>query len=286
MRRRTIAIALALCLSPGAAAQPVSLAPRPHTDQTLRYDLMQTNRTAFGAQAAELNSRTRFSLAFERAESGATATYTLERLVVDLAQPGMRAFFDSEAPATDEPSPLAPALQPLIGAQATMTVDAAGQIDAVDVGANASNQAAPMAGMTAEAVNDAVSRALAVPGAPAAVSEGDRWTWVRRDAMSPGVTISVAHDMLVESIKGDLVTITFTGGASVEFDQPAAPDERRPTLDGSEVSGRIVWDAARGCAKSWDYLSSVTMTAVNAQDQTQTAPIRMERTLRLQRVNE
>lgn len=286
MRVRVLAAALACWAPPAALARPVSLAPKPHTGQALRYEQLQTSRTTFGGQGAELNTRMRFALAFAPGEGAQSATMTLERIVVDLAQPGMRAFFDSEAPAGDEPNPIGPALAPLVGAQATMTIDERGEVGAVDVGANAGNQAAAMAGMSPEAVDEAVTRTLAIPEAPASVEQGDRWTWVRRDAVSPGVVVSVAHDMLVESIEGDIVTISFTGGATVEFDAPAAPGEQRPGLEDSEISGRIVWDASRAAAVSWDYLSSITMTAVNAQDPAQTALVRMERTLRLQRIDE
>lgn len=271
-----------------ALAEPVSLAPKAHAGQTLQYEQVQANRTTFAGQTAELNTRTRFGIVFGEAGEGPTpATMTIGRLVVDFAQPGMRAYFDSDAPAGDGPSPLAPALGPVVGSEVTMTVTDGGEVEGVDVGAMAANQAAAMAGVTGPAIDETVTRTIAIPDAPAAVEVGDRWTWVREDSLDQGATVSVAHDMLVESVEGDLVTITFTGGASLRFAAPRADGEPpRPTLESSEISGRIVWDSAAGCAVSWDYLSSLGMTAINAEDPSQQAVVRVEYTLRVNRVDE
>jgi len=273
-----------------ARAEPVSLAAKPGAGVSLRYEQLQTNRTSFGAQGAELNSRLQFGIAFaEPDEAGAPtpATLTVEQLVVDLAQPGMRAFFDSEQPAGDAPSPLAPLLGPAIGSEISMTIGAGGEIAGIQTGDLAQNQAAGMAGLAPSAVGETVSRVVDLPQAPDAVEEGDRWTWVRNDTLNPGTTISVAHDMLVESIEEGVVTITFTGAASVSFDEPPAEgDPPRPTLEDGDISGRIVWDATKGCAISWNYLSSLDITAVNAQDPTQQALLQVEYTMQLSRLDD
>jgi hypothetical protein len=291
MPTRTAAALITILAAAGAArAEPVSLTVRPEPGASMRYEQLQGNRTTFGEQGAELNSRLRFGLAFaEPPEAGAPtpATLTIEALVVDLAQPGMRAYFDSEQAPGDEPSPLAPLLGPAIGSQVTMTIGAGGEVADIETGALAENQAAGMAGLAPTAIGETVNRVVELPQAPDAVEEGDRWTWVRRDVLNPGTTISVAHDMLVESIEDGIVTITFTGGASVSFDEPPVEGEpARPSLEASEISGRIVWDANQGCAVSWNYLSSLDITAVNAEDPTQQALLKVEYTMQLTRLDD
>lgn len=288
--RTAVSLIIALAAAGIARAEPVSLGATPDPGASLRYEQLQSNRTTFGQQTAELNSRLRFGLDFtEPPEAGAPtpATLTVEALVVDLAQPGMRAFFDSEQDPDAEPSPLAPLLGPAIGSEIAMTVDAEGEVADIQTGPLAQNQAAGMAGLAPAAVGETVNRVVELPQAPDAVEQGDRWTWVRRDVLNEGTTVSVAHDMLVESIEGGVVTITFTGGASVSFDEPAAEgDPPRPSIEDSDISGRIVWDAERGCAISWNYLSSLDITAINAEDPTQQAVLRVEYTMQLTRLDD
>lgn len=291
MPTRTAApLIIALAAAGLARAEPVSLGAKPDPGASLRYEQLQTNRTTFGEQGAELNSRLQFGIAFAQPEEegGPTpATLTVEQLVVDLAQPGMRAYFDSEQAPGADPSPLAPLLGPAIGSEISMAIGAGGEVADIDTGALAQNQAAGMAGLAPAAIDETVSRVVDLPQAPDAVEEGDRWTWVRKETLNPGTTISIAHDMLVESIEDGVVTITFTGGASVSFDEPSAEGAPpRPSLEDSEISGRIVWDAERACAISWSYLSSLGITAVNQQDPTQQQLVRVEYTMQLTRLDD
>lgn len=289
---RAIAIASIVTLGLAAAAaqaEPVKITPSADPGVNVRYEQSQSQRTTLGMQSVEVNSRLLFALALREAEGapGAAATLTVERVAVDLAQPGgQRAFYDSGNPQEgDAQNPLAAALAPTVGSEATMRITPEG--DAEDVALSqqvAANQAASLAGLAPQSLDEAVTRVFVTPDAPDEVEQGDRWTWVRKQPLDEGASLNIAHDMLVESIEGDTVTITFTGNATLDFDAPAQEgDDPRPELEGSEVSGRMVWDAQRGLAVSWDYLSSLTILTPMPQNPGQKSPVQIESAMRLQR---
>lgn len=272
--RFTAALCAAGFLAAMAQAAKVDLSPKFRTGDETTYSFLSETKQ----HSAILNGREQRSNASSEARlavkvadvgaDGARLEIKYERLRVLVESPQNNAEFDSEwTPDRAADLPLAVAVRALVGKPLICTVNAAGELVAVDVGAVTMPEGAPGAMLRQmldrEALGDMVGAMFSLKPAPAQAAPGE--TWTRTRSMKSGGGGSLKMTQTIELVEADAERARTTLNGKISMEGLTGEGAKFMNMKRGDVAGATVWDLTSGLARTVDYQTNMVVEDSNPQ---------------------
>jgi hypothetical protein len=240
-----------------AASGTVDLRPRFETGQQIRFKMRMESSgtdTMDGAGEASTSTKQEIGLLLRvkdvNPETGAVLDLVYESLKFSLDSPIMgRVDFDSSKPATGgDASPVEAMLRPMVGLTLSVRTDKDGNITEVKAPESAGGAGAMLHQFTgADVVKNMFGPIVSLRGGTGRASVGEKWTNESRiDSPMGAMKISTTNTLL--SHAEGKANIDIKGG--VNLTPGGMPGMPAATVKESSLSGKAVWDTAKGMLRS------------------------------------